>query len=282
MPIPSPVPVLQGERGTELRSTGEELLLRRPDAELRIPYAAIARVHAERRRVSVELTAPAAARPTVYRIADVSAAAAVVFADAVNAELPERAAGETVDGATLVVTRNLVVDDDAAEETDNEDDVPVGLPSWNAGPTYACYGVVAALAVVVGLADGNWARGIATLLLGEFGVGATLFALALAVLVGKDLYLPRYGIVVAAQQVFRDGDTTNAFTATDGVTRHIIGHDKGRPVRVAYHPRNPMNAVVLSTGTRGKVGEVVLLVVVLALTGLVDYGVYRLAVPAFL
>lgn len=88
MPISSPVPVLHGGKGSELRSAGEELLLRRPDAELRIPLAAIARVHAERRHLAVELLAPAGATSTVYRVADVSAAGASAFADAVNAALP--------------------------------------------------------------------------------------------------------------------------------------------------------------------------------------------------
>ncbi|MFJ7157375.1 hypothetical protein ACIQUQ_20795 [Streptomyces sp. NPDC101118] len=277
----SPIPVLQGDRGTELRSTGEELLLRRPDAELRIPLAAIARVHAERRDLSVELTAPTGAEPTLYRITDVSAAAASVFAEAVNAALPERSAGEaTVDGSTLVVHRSLLLDDEEEEDAD-EHEVPVGLRSPNTWPAYACYAAVGALAVAVGLLDGNWGRGIATLLLGEVGVGITLLASGVVVLTWKDWYLPRYGITVDAQQIYRDGETTNTFTATDGVTRHISGDDKGRPVRVAYHPRNPMTAVVLRTGWQTRVGELVLALFVLTLAALAAYGTYRLCLPAF-
>jgi hypothetical protein len=103
MSITSPIPVLQNDAGSELRSLGEELLLRHPYEEVRIPLAAIARVRAEGRQVAVELRAPADLEPTVYRMADVSGAAASVFADTVNAALPDRADGvETVDGSTLV------------------------------------------------------------------------------------------------------------------------------------------------------------------------------------
>ncbi|MFD4247605.1 hypothetical protein ACFWP3_39375 [Streptomyces sp. NPDC058525] len=281
MSISSPIPVLQGDRGTELRSAGEELLLRRPDAELRIPLAAIARVHAERRDLSVELTAPSRAEPTVYRVTDVSAAAASVFADAVNAALPERAVGEeTVDGSTLVITRNLGFDDGEEEEED-ENSVPVGLPLQNKRWAYACYVAVAALAVVVVLIDKNWGRGIATLLLGEVGVAITLFASTVMILMWREWYLPRYGILVDAQQIYRDGNSTNAFTATDGVTRHILGNDKGKPVRVAYHPQNPMNAIVLRTGRGEQVGTLVLSLIVAAIAAAVDYGTYRLVLPAF-
>ncbi|MEU8619837.1 hypothetical protein [Streptomyces sp. NPDC048623] len=281
MSISSSIPVLQGDRGTELRSAGEELVLRRPDAELRIPLAAIARVRAERRDLAVELTAPAGAEPTAYRVTDVSAAAASVFADAVNAALPERTAGEeTVDGATLVVTRSLVFDEE--EETDEDEDeteVKAGLPSLR-GPAYAGCVAVAILAVAVGLLDKNWGRGIATLLLGEAGVGVTYVTLMGLLGEWRAWYLPRYGITVEGRQVFRGGDTTNAFTATDGMTRYIGGSNKGRPVQIAYHPRNPRNAIVRTDWREHAFGLTVFLVVAVV-AGFLDYGTYLLALPAF-
>ncbi|MFF5637664.1 hypothetical protein [Streptomyces sp. NPDC012825] len=84
------------------------------------------------------------------------------------------------------------------------------------------------------------------------------------------------------RQVFRedDGDTVHAFTATDGVTRHILGHDKGRTVRIAYGPRNPAYAVVCPpTGTG--VLMVVVSLVSAAVAGLMDYWTYQLVLPAF-
>ncbi|WP_406860824.1 hypothetical protein ABZO31_10330 [Streptomyces sp. HUAS MG47] len=282
MSISSSVPVLRGDQGTELRSVGEELLLRRPDAELRIPLTAIARVHAERRELAVELTAPVGAEPTVYRVTDVSAAAAGVFADAVNAALPERAAdGEPADGSALVVTRSLVIDDDEEEDAD-ENDVRVGMPSKGAWLMYTGFAAVAVLAVVVGLIDGDWGRAIATLLLGAAGVRLTHFAVMTALMVWREWYLPRYGITVDGRQIFREdhGDTAHAFTSTDGVTRRILGHNKGKTVRIAYHPRDPAYAIICS-GTGDRVLTVIVCVVVAAFAGLLDYGTYQLVLPAF-
>ncbi|MFF8602660.1 hypothetical protein ACF065_22045 [Streptomyces sp. NPDC015232] len=281
MSISSPIPVLQGDRGTELRSSGDELVLRRRDAELRIPFAAIARVRAARREVAVELTAPAGTEPTVHRIEDVSAAAASVFADAVNAALPERAPGEeTLDGAALVVTRSLVFDAEDGAGGGDGTDVEVGLARHGTWPMYAAYAVATALAVVVGVLDRNGSRGIATLLLGTAAAWVTSCGLRWLAMAWKDWYLPRYGITVEGHQVFRDGETTNAFTATDGVTRHILGDNKGRPAQIAYHPRDPRKAVVLK-GTNDLVLVVVVALVVLGVAGLMLYGTFLLALPAF-
>ncbi len=282
MSISSPVPVLQGDRGTELRSVGEELLLRRPDAELRIPLAAIARVHADRRDVVVELTAPVGVAPTAHRVTDVSAAAGAVFADVVNAALPDRGAEEvTVDGSTLVVTRSLVIGDDAGEADENL--VPIGLPAYGISLMYAGCAAVAVLAVVVGVLGGDWSRAIATLLLGSAGASGTYFVVMLFAGAWREWYLPRFGITVEGRQVFRedDGDTVQAFTATDGVVRYIRGHDKkGRAARVAYHPRDPAYATVCPA-TRDMVLALVVSLVAAVIVGFMDYGTYRLALPAF-
>ncbi|MGW7284410.1 hypothetical protein ACWGH4_02745 [Streptomyces sp. NPDC054847] len=282
MSISSPVPVLRGDRGIELRSTGEELLLRRPDAELRIPFAAIARVHAERRDILLELTAPAGVDPTVYRVSDVSAAAAGVFADAVNAALPEQTADdETVDGSTLVVIRSLVIGDEGEDEAD-ENLVQVGLPSHGIRLMYTGCVAIAALAVVVGVLGGDWSRAIATLLLGATGVACSYFVVMLFAMVWRDWYLPRYGITVEGRQVFRedDGDTVHAFSATDGVTRYILGHNKGKTVRIAYHPKNPAYAAVCPP-TGDRVLMLVVSMVAAVIAGFMDYGTYQLVLPAF-
>jgi hypothetical protein len=277
MSITSPIPVLRGDKGTELRSEGEELSLRRPDDVLRIPLAAIARVRAERRDVAVELTAPAGTEPTVYRIEDVSAAAATVFADVVNAALPERTHDEeTVDGSTLVVTRSLRP---AAEDEDEETDGR-GFPARAKWMTFAAAVAVAALAVVVGVVDKNWARGIATLLLGELGVGASFLACLGLWSMWDDWYLPRYGITVDGKQVYRHGTTTNAYMDTNGVTHHVGGGSKGKPVQVAYHPRKPQTAVVCK-GWGRLAGDLALFLFLAGIAALIDYGTLQLALPAF-
>ncbi|MFF9017500.1 hypothetical protein ACF09C_31640 [Streptomyces sp. NPDC014870] len=280
MSITSPIPVLHGDRGTELRSEGEGLLLRRRDDELRIPLVAIARVRAERRAVTIELTAPAGTEPTEYGVTDVSAAAATAFADAVNAALPERTADEpAVDGSTLVVTRSLVSGDDG-EDGEADDARPRGLPKPAKWATWAANGAIALLAVAVGVADGNWGRGIATLLLGELAIGAVFLAWAGLMSVWEGWYLRRYGITVETRQVYRNGTDTNAYTATDGVTRYVGGTDKGRTVRVAYHPRKPGTAVVL-TGLGDRIGGLILCLVIAGIAGLIAWGVVALALPAF-
>ncbi|MFJ3501763.1 MULTISPECIES: hypothetical protein [unclassified Streptomyces] len=57
-------------------------------------------VRAEGRAVTIEIIGPAGSTPAVHRIGGVIEAAATVFADVVNASLPERADGsaETADG----------------------------------------------------------------------------------------------------------------------------------------------------------------------------------------
>ncbi|MFF8604767.1 hypothetical protein ACF06X_02410 [Streptomyces sp. NPDC015346] len=279
MSITSPIPVLRGDKGTELRRDGDELSLRRPDDVVRIPLAAIARVRAERRDLAVELTAPAGAEPTVYRIKDVSAAAATVFADAVNAALPERAEGEeTVDGSTLVVTRSLT----SGDEDEGEEEEARGWATGAVRTAYAVAVVVAALAVVVGVLDKNWGRGIATLLLGELGVGATFLACTGLGSVWEEWYLPRYGITVDGQQVYRNGTTTNAYMDTNGVTRYVSGSSKdGTVPRVAYHPRKPQIAVVCNGRSGMGVGGLIVFLFFAGIAALIDYGTVLLALPAF-
>ncbi|MFG3510322.1 hypothetical protein ACGF5F_33035 [Streptomyces sp. NPDC047821] len=95
-------------------------------------------------------------------------------------------------------------------------------------------------------------------------------------------YLPRYGITVEGRQVFRedDGDTVHAFSATDGVTRYIHGHNKGKTVRIAYHPNNPAYATVCPP-TGDSVLILVVSMVAAVIAGFMNYGTYQLVLPAF-
>ncbi|MFF6776599.1 hypothetical protein ACFY8W_24025 [Streptomyces sp. NPDC012637] len=275
MSITSPLPVLHGDQDTELRGDGEALTLRRPDEELRIPFAAIARVRAEKRRVAVELTAPAGAAPTEYRVEDVSAAAAVIFADAVNAALPARAAGdEAVDGATLVVTRSLRV---AVDETELPDDDATPAAYIRGG--FGAAALVALLAALVWPVGEDPSRAIATLLVGMPGVAIATYAAPGIPMVWRRWYLPRHGVTVAGRHVYRHGTTTNAYVATDGVTRYVRGSNGGRSIQVAYDPRNPERAVVRRPEwVRDEVRPLTFFLVVAALfLG----GACLLALPAF-
>ncbi|WP_329120768.1 hypothetical protein [Streptomyces sp. NBC_01353] len=275
MSITSPIPVLQGSRGTELRSEGEELVLSRSDEVLRIPFAAIARVRAEGRDVALELTAPALAEPTVYRIEDVSRAAATVFADVVNGVLPERPAGEAaVDGATLVTTRSLRA---PAEEEDEEAD-PTGTRIKWAGIGLGI--ALVAFSVVVGIAGKHVGRGIAVLLLGALGAAATIVVGGMILSAWERWYLPRYGITVEASQVFLDGRTTYAYADAEGKLHPISSSPKGETIRVAYSPRKGKGAVVCQGW--GPVAQDLFAGAFVAVFAVpIDYGVVVLALPAF-
>jgi hypothetical protein len=279
MSITSPIPVLQNDAGSELRSLGEELLLRHPYEEVRIPLAAIARVRAEGRQVAVELRAPADLEPTVYRMADVSGAAASVFADTVNAALPDRADGvETVDGSTLVVTVDLRNPGEEVEEEEEE------APDRDPGFTFVKWAGVAsgvaltALSAAVGI-EVNASRGIAMLLLGGLGMAVVLVAYAAIWSGWEAWYLPRYGVTVEGRQVFLDGRTTYAYTDSSGKLRAVSSSPRGDSIRVAYHPRRPREAVRCK-GWGSVIQPMLGGAVILAVAAPVLYGTYRLALPA--
>ncbi|MEU7278925.1 hypothetical protein AB0A69_09140 [Streptomyces sp. NPDC045431] len=281
MSIPSPIPILRGNRGTELRCEGEDLLLRRSDEELRIPFAAIARVRAERRDVTVELTAPAGAEPTAYRVEDVSAAAAAVFADAVTDVLPERPAGEEpVDGSALVTVRSLRAAADGAADGEGDEE-PYEEPPLVGRAALAPGVVLAVLSVTVWVAGGHVGRAIATLLLGSVGAWLGFHACRMLWDAWDSWYLPRYGITVEFTQVILEGEAVFAFTDSSGavhrVGRNVLWCTTGQ---AAYHPRNPQRAVA-GRGWRGIVPHLALGLFVAALATAVGYGTLALALPAF-
>ncbi|WOX23496.1 hypothetical protein [Streptomyces solicathayae] len=207
----------------------------------------------------------------------VSAAAATLFADRVNAMLPERATGEgEVDGTTLVVTRSLRIA--AAAQDELEDDWLLSAGRKRAG--YAAVAAMALFAVAAGFVGRDPSRAIAVLLLGEVGVGIAFHASHDFPGLWRLWYLPRHGITVDAQQVFRNGYTTNAYVDSDGVTRYIRGSDKGRPIRVAYHPQKPEIAV-RCPGPGSMRSQVIWFLVISAFAASFLYGAYALALPAF-
>ncbi|MFI2734218.1 hypothetical protein [Streptomyces sp. NPDC018711] len=279
MSISSSIPVLLGDGNAELRSEGEALLLRRPREEVRIPLAAVARVRAEGRDVTVELTAPAGAEAVSYRIEDVSRAAAGVFADTVNGTLPDRAAGEEpVDGSTLV-TVTVLGGPEAEEDEQAEEEKAEAALIW-APLAFGLPPVV--LSAVVGFAGKDLDRAVAVLMLG-FVAGAFGFLAWLALWSAwSDWYLPRHGITVEADPVLIEGRGTYAYTDATGRLRPVGAGDKarGETIRVAYHPRKPQRAVP-HKGTGSLVGTLIGGVVLLALAALPCWGAVALALPAF-
>ncbi|MFF8604766.1 DUF3592 domain-containing protein [Streptomyces sp. NPDC015346] len=271
----SPIPLLRGNGDTELRAEDDELFLTDPDRELRIPFAAIARVRAERRAVAVELTAPAGVEPTVYQVKDVSGAAATVFADAVNGALPARSAGEeAVDGSTLVTIRSL-----KTPEADDEDDEDTVLILFKRAAIAAGL-VLVALSVTVGVVGGEVGRALGTLALGALATAVAFFAFAAMWLAWDNWYLPRYGITVNAKWVSLDGRNTHAYTDINGRTRAIYAKRTGETVRVSYHPRNPKRSTV-HQGWSDAFWAVFFGLGAVAIAAALGYGTVLLVLPAF-
>ncbi|MFD5322804.1 DUF3592 domain-containing protein [Streptomyces sp. NPDC127092] len=210
-----------------------------------------------------------------YRVEDVNAAAAVIFADAVNAALPARAAGdEAVDGATLVVTRSLRVAVDESELPDDD-----ATPAAYVRGGFAAAALVALLAALVWSVGEEPSRAIATLPVGMPGVAIATYAAPGIPMVRRRWYLPRHGVTVEGRHVYRHGTTTNAYVATDGVTRYVRGSNGGRSIQVAYDPRNPERAVVRRPEWVRE--EVRPLAFFLAVAALFLCGSCLLALPAF-
>ncbi|MGW2305940.1 hypothetical protein [Streptomyces sp. NPDC001809] len=228
----SSIPLLQGRAGALLVWKEDQLVLERRSETLAIPARAVARVRAEARCVTVELRALPGATPAVYRIEDVSEAAAVVFADAVSALLPARS--EEVDGAALVEVRSF------------------GRTRLRTFRYRAVWGTLGALAVLIGLtvplvgaADGTDAQGSAVVA-GIVG-GLTVLAAGLAVLfTGPSVYerrLRRHGVTVVA--VRTDRPRVYRFEDGTGATRHLSYLSVEPYVQVAYHPRDASDLVVV-------------------------------------
>ncbi|MFE7553195.1 DUF3592 domain-containing protein [Streptomyces gardneri] len=218
-----PTFVLRGSDGSVLRCQDGAVTFRRAGEEHHIPLAAIGRVRAEGRAVTVELTAPEGAEPTAYGVTDVSEAAATAFAEAVDAALPERAA----DGAALVTTHEVAV------------------------PATARRGAVAVAAAVpvvaLGAFVGATGRGEDAVVFG-LAVLAIVLGGWLARVTGRGLYrmwrLPRHGITVVAElshhtnttRVYRYEDTAgDSHTYTDPVG--------GQHIELSYDPRDPATAI---------------------------------------
>ncbi|MFD3534660.1 hypothetical protein [Streptomyces sp. NPDC058664] len=227
MSITSPIPVLRGSGGVVLQAEDDDLVLTRGRQETRIPLQAVRTVRTEGRAVAVELKAPRGSTPAVHRVGGVSEAAATMFADAVNASLPERAdeSAEAADGSVLVTVSTLTESDEDAWFR------KFTFWAWTAGL------LIVAMAVVIALL-GPMELAVLFLLVTPFGVGITVFG-AVSVKGMYDVwYLPRHGITVEAK---RDG-VSYVYTDVQGATHSridLLGKSTAPTVQVAYRPGRP-------------------------------------------
>ncbi|MFE9560410.1 hypothetical protein ACFYM0_04815 [Streptomyces sp. NPDC006487] len=240
MSITPSAPVLHGRNGTDLRVAEQELVLRRAPQEHRIPFAAIAHVHAEGRSVEVRLTAPAATAPTVYRVEDVSEAAATAFARAVNAALPPAGAAGSgsvvVDGSALVITRTT----EPEQETRTPREAVHRKLKWLVAGSFLA--IIAMSVIVVNFADP--VNVVFTVLSGGIGFTFTIAAWLLAPEGLRPWRLPRHGITVTADHA-RDAAQPwlYLYSDLDGNTWRFLDSSGRHSLEVSYDPHDPGKAV---------------------------------------
>ncbi|MFB7831026.1 hypothetical protein [Streptomyces sp. NPDC056056] len=232
MSITSSMPVLRGRGATVLSAVPGGLVLERPGGQVMIPFRAIAHVHVEAREVTVELSAPAGAAPSVHRIEEVSAAAAAAFADAVNVLLPVPV--EDFDGSALVEVRTST---------------RTWLQRFRRTLGRVLLGCLAGVLV---LSVTNAVAGD-----GRTAVTGALFVAALGALavvgigLGAVCVVPwfhetrrrRYGVTVIAEQA--DGPGTYRYADGSGTVRAFSHPGPAPSLQACYDPRDPADVLVL-------------------------------------
>ncbi|SED41283.1 hypothetical protein [Streptomyces sp. TLI_105] len=234
MSITPSTPVVQGAKKTSLRLDGDAVLLSTPHEEARVPLAAIERIRAEGRSVTVELTAPSGTTRYVHRIAGASEAGAAMFAETVNAALPGVAGRDTTaDGTVLVETRTLPM----SRRTRKLRRI-MGLSAGALGLLVVACVLVAVAGepvAMVALVPGG------LVLTGALAIGANALANWY-----REWRLIRHGITTFAAEV-PDRPGMYLYTDPAGLIRHVFTWAGGIAVKVSYDPVDPGNVVLPRT-----------------------------------
>ncbi|MBM7167751.1 hypothetical protein JQK87_04870 [Streptomyces sp. G44] len=270
MSTTSPMPVLRASDGALLRFDGNALVLRRKAEEVRIPLLAIECIRSEGRSLVVDLTAPSGMVPSMHRIDDVSKAAADLFAEAVNAALPERPAN--AEGSKLVITRAVT---ESQEERDKR-----RRRGWGTAVVLVCAGLAAAVA-----AHGVWTFAFIIMLVGPVGALLTAIGADMVRLRYRSRYLLRHGVTVEARRVSETrvlGGEFGMFVYTDmhGVERSVNVKSRSATVQVVYHPAKP--GIVTEYGSRAsRASDTVAALCFLVFGLIVDATVIGVAIGSF-
>lgn len=230
MSITSPIPALQGPGGTFLRVEGQTLILRRAREEMRIPLRAVERVRAEGRAVAVELTAPAGTTPSVQRFEGADEAAAVAFADSLNAALPTE--GKLADGSLHIEGDRLGGDPHTTK----------ALRALKRGTLYASLTVVA-LCVLVSV-TGHPAAMILIIPFGFMAVGFLAGGSVPAYGPYRERHLRRHGVTTVAERIPGEPGWF-AYTDPTGLSRHVRSTAAAWTIDVAYDPQDPGRVTTL-------------------------------------
>ncbi|MFF0474461.1 hypothetical protein [Streptomyces sp. NPDC004284] len=270
MPITPSTPVVQGSQKASLQLEGDALLLSRPHEETRIPLAAVERIRAEGRTLTVELTAPAGTTRYVHRIDGVSEAGAGMFAETVNAALPGTPGRDTAaDGTALVETRGLPLSRRSRK---------LRRVMWLSAGAFGLLVLSCVLMAVAG-------QPVAVIAFAPGGIVAVA-ALALGANALANWYrewrLVRHGITTFAAEV-PERPGMYLYTDPAGLIRHVFTWAGGIAVKVSYDPVDPGNVVLPRTALfrRGELalGLLCTLVALAGLTGTVAWAVMAFVDP---
>ncbi|MFB6615117.1 hypothetical protein ACIGFK_19300 [Streptomyces sp. NPDC085524] len=270
MPITSHIPVLHAGRETVVLVENDALLVRRPHEQTHIPLEAISGVRAEGQSVTIELTAaPTTEKTHVHQVWDVvDAAAAVAFADAVNAALPERTEEtEAIDGADLVWGERLY------------------QPSYRNWLRGMKRGALVATLVAVGSSvlvgfTGTPAALVFVIPFSFFGILVLAFGAFLAYAPVEEWYLRKHGVRTVAIRL-QDRPGRYAYTDPAGLVRTVRHSIPTWSIEAAYDPRDPGRVLPLRSRGR-RIREAILVVLILGIGLLFAGGAVVAVVGAFL
>ncbi|WPO69492.1 MULTISPECIES: hypothetical protein [unclassified Streptomyces] len=201
---------------------------------------------------------------------DVSEAAAGLFAEAVNAVLPERPA--SAEGSRLVTTRAVT---ESQEERDKR-----RRRWWGTAVVLVCAGLAAAVA-----AHGVWTFAFLIMLVGPVGALLTAIGADMVRLRYRSRYLLRHGVTVEARRVSEIrvlGGEFGMFVYTDmhGVERSVNVKSRSATVQVVYHPDKP--GIVTEYGSRAsRASDTVAALCFLVFGLIVDATVIGVAIGSF-
>ncbi|MFF4012727.1 hypothetical protein [Streptomyces sp. NPDC001717] len=232
---PSSTPILRGRGGAALRHDDGALTLRRGDEETRIPLEAVRAVLADDQSVTVELRAPEGAPPVIHRVEGVSAAAASMFATALDAALAEVPVSDSsFDGAALVTTRSLRTPRTPVSAGEKAKGLAWAVVALGPG-----LGALIAMSVLVVIRGEPGALVLSVLM----GIVALLFNVVSAVTMerGYQMWrLPRYGITVTAVRTSPFGKSgTYQYTDQSGASHNYSRQAYASEIEISYHPDDP-------------------------------------------
>ncbi|MFE5300002.1 hypothetical protein [Streptomyces sp. NPDC056632] len=247
----TPIPVLHAGKETLALVENEALVVRRPHEQTHIPLKAISRVLAEERHVTIELiAAPTTEKAHVHRVWDVAdEAAAVAFAEAVNAAVPERTEEmAAVDGADLVSGERLY-----------QPSYRNWLRGMKRGALVATL-VAVGLCVLVGV-QGSPAAMIVIIPFSFFGILVLALGAFLAYAPVEERHLRKHGVRTAAVRL-QDQPGLYAYTDPGGLVRTVRHSIPTWSIEAAYDPRDPGRVVPLRPRSRRLLDASLALVVV--------------------